>query len=563
MSDATAKDDELISQDDIDKLLGSGSIDDKAEEEFLNESEDELGELSQDDIDSLLKGNTISPDEEEEDNESEDFELISQDDIDKLMGEALDGDEPDEYDLDDIIETPQVSLTDDNPSNGDDYSSLGDVDLPQNNDGELDFLEDDKDNEYDVEDDIEDDIDVSEEEEGILPSEALDIEACLITQDTIDKLLKEKELPQTSSDEMDKDDDLAPESDSIMESETDEDAIELSEPDLADLDLGPGQEEEITQSEIDDFLKETEDEPDDGSDLISQDDVDDLLNLPGDEAEDVDILGSDDLDDQDALKDLDALADEEDGVSQDDGNTISQDDIDGLLENSDEENEDFLGDMELDEDLLSGLEGSLNDNADQPVILEDYEDESSGPSKGIQDSDNELDGTEVVPGKKRSLKKIMIFASIFIFLAGSISAGYYLFFHQKGDELPELPATAGMEQEMDVETVNINLLEPIVETRNITLEGFLVLAPEKEDGMAYLAVDISIEFTDGAVFREITSKLPFYRDVIYKSIQSTLFSERGDEVTEKELLGIIKTELNRVLSKYTVDKVVFTDFKTG
>ena len=55
MSDPIIEEESLISQDDIDKLLDSSSIE-EAEEKILNSDSDEgtvdeLGELSQDDID--------------------------------------------------------------------------------------------------------------------------------------------------------------------------------------------------------------------------------------------------------------------------------------------------------------------------------------------------------------------------------------------------------------------------------------------------------------------------------------------------------------------------------
>ena len=60
MSASNSDDDTLISQDDIDKLLSSSSLDEA--EAAIGSSDDELGELSQDDIDSLLNNVSLDVD---------------------------------------------------------------------------------------------------------------------------------------------------------------------------------------------------------------------------------------------------------------------------------------------------------------------------------------------------------------------------------------------------------------------------------------------------------------------------------------------------------------------
>lgn len=88
MSDPGTKEDSLISQGDIDKFLGSSSIE-EAEEKLSSEESDsgeDFGELSQDDIDTLINSNPLDSEENIDTDDDDDYmELISQDDIDSLM----------------------------------------------------------------------------------------------------------------------------------------------------------------------------------------------------------------------------------------------------------------------------------------------------------------------------------------------------------------------------------------------------------------------------------------------------------------------------------------------
>lgn len=105
MSDSSKEEDSLISQSDIDKLSDSYSMEEAKGKLSLEESDsgEELGELSQDDIDTLMNSNTIDSGEEAEaDDDEDDMELISQDDIDNLMHSNILDSKEDETSLDGI-----------------------------------------------------------------------------------------------------------------------------------------------------------------------------------------------------------------------------------------------------------------------------------------------------------------------------------------------------------------------------------------------------------------------------------------------------------------------------
>ena len=105
MSDSSKEEDSLISQSDIDKLSDSSSMEEAKGKLSLEESDsgEELGELSQDDINTLINSNTIDSGEEAEaDDDEDDIELISQDDIDNLMHSNILDSKEDETSLDGI-----------------------------------------------------------------------------------------------------------------------------------------------------------------------------------------------------------------------------------------------------------------------------------------------------------------------------------------------------------------------------------------------------------------------------------------------------------------------------
>jgi pilus assembly protein FimV len=88
MSDPDIKEDNLISQVNIDKFLNS------TEE---SDSDDALWELSQDDIDTLMNSDPFDSEEDiDTDEDDDDMELISQDDIDNLMNLNTSDSEDDE-----------------------------------------------------------------------------------------------------------------------------------------------------------------------------------------------------------------------------------------------------------------------------------------------------------------------------------------------------------------------------------------------------------------------------------------------------------------------------------
>ncbi|MBF0302798.1 MAG: hypothetical protein HQK73_07140 [Desulfamplus sp.] len=521
-----------LSQDDIDRLLNASlysnepeepaSLASEFKEEFKEDDDDDLGELSQDDIEKML--NSPAADDQsnasannynkESTDDADAFDLISQDDIDKLMA------------TDDMSEEP------DNIADMDDLES--DIEAPDN---EI------------VESVTADSIST---EEVIDPSEAWNIQDCLITQDTIDNLLNK------SAQDAD-----------ILDKELFNRADPLAD-EVFQVNLSEGETDsalENNDSDLDDLLNDAAGDMDDLLNDISQDDIDGFLKQSEDNT----------LDDDLALNDNDAQGAETSAAGTDDSvrNVISQDDIDALLAGTDEEDEDILADMEMDEDikgnsvLVKNIESSLPEDDNEQVILEESVDPAATLADGtVRQLADLIDMSEEKPVKKHFLLKIIIILLLVLTLmAGCVAGVYFMFFKEKVDNLLMSSQPAGKIGETEsvaTEVPDMNIKESQELTPGtITLENFIAFAPERDDGITYISVDVSIEYSHSTVFDTINSRLPYYRDVIYNAINTALKSDKGNKLTESTLLEIVQDALKKALPDMKLNKVSFVNFKTG
>ncbi|MBF0468117.1 MAG: hypothetical protein HQK61_04415 [Desulfamplus sp.] len=574
-------DNPLFSQDDIDKLLNAQSIEEAEASNFSNE-DDLIGELSQDDIDRMLNAassaeepETESSDnldkdgpgqkgkeeiDQEEDDDDLDLGELSQDDIDRMLNaqtsdesdaisDSIDADDDDDgaFDLvsqDDIDKLMGTDLTDDP---GSDLDSMSDMDI------------DDLDVNIPLpaDDDIEPEpADIDSSETVIDESEAWNIQDCLITQDTIDNLLSSR----------DEDVDISSQSADIL----DDDLLnagpeaETSDPFQVNLAVDDPEPEfelngtdDLINSDLDNLLSDSPEDIDDLLNDISQDDIDGFLSESDGEPEEK-ITKSPQTGDDDSIR-----------------NVISQDDIDALLAGTDEEDEDILADMEMDEDLKSiaspakTVESSLPEDDDAQVILEESDDSSATLADGTVRQLADLMGEDQEkPVKRRFLLKLIIFMLLFVILiAGCVAGAYFLFFKEKVDQL--VPSSQPIVKTQESEDLNTSVPDMNIQESQelspgtITMVDFLVLTPDRKDGITYVSVDITIDYSYSKVFDAINSKLPYYRGIIYDAIENALKSDKGNKLTESELLEIVKDALNQELSEIKVDKIAFANFKTG
>lgn len=518
------EEDDLISQEDIDKLLDISSGDDDSgelsqddidslldgSEQDLNESdigEEDAGELSQDDIDSLLNdpGRSVDDSENGEKNAGE----LSQDDIDSLLnGADQDADVSDTGDDDELIslEDIQGAMGADTLENKiSDYGPEQEFAWDAAPQPEALGAESNKDNAAKqwMEEEIVDTAPVMETsspeedpfDEPIDENQAVGVGDCLLTQEDLDALI-EAGLP-------------APDTrDEVVGDDEDQ-----------NLSVGTDQ-----TSATDDAVQE---------DDVTQEDIDALLQQSDEEEEFVD-------DDEDIL--------------------ISQDDINTLLMAADQEDEDVLGDIDG-EDGGTELEDQFDDlesNSDQVIL------------KGIGDA--EISGGQELPEKGGKLKAflkskmVLAAASVLLFMGIAVPLSYFLFFSSEQASLPkkqiasltEIDLIRDGQGNIPVDTPD---LPPSRKPGTILLTDFIILASDQSRTMTYVYADVSIDYSDQRAYDEINSNLAFYRDLIYGAIQTRLVSEKNNEVTEADLLWGVEASLKKVLPPQYIDKISFKSFK--
>ena len=573
MADPNQDQDELVSQDDIDRLLASSSIE-EAEENLetvdISSEIDDMGELSQDDIDSLMGGQTDALETEDAEEDSE----LSRDDIDSLLNSgpenAPDGVQEDmEDDFGELSQNDIDSLMGGKPDNP--PEDAPEADDRQDADVENDTLADD---EEEIELIDQSDIDrlmnqsldqevslesaaplggpeaqnaqepAARDDFVISPDQAADPADCLVTQDTLDTLMQNVPETAPASDFAALDDEETPLAADVPETdETGLDAVLLDEP-------AP----EVSQNDV------------------SQEDIDALLQDPEEEAEEEEEA------EQEENKDVVDLEDEGDLL-------ISQDDIDTLLMADDQEDEDILEDV-----LGNDFEDMLDDEYSQ-----DNDADQDGPDNDqvvLEASD--VSETMVIADKPSGTgrkwyrsKLLLAAASVLLVLAITVPAAYFLFFPR----MPELPsvnqpiqpvprAAQEMAAEMETDTVlNENLaagnmaaesiqvevppVQPVARSGNMVLKNFIVLTSDQAEDMAYVTMDISIDYSDQRAYDEINSNLAFFRDLIYASIQQNLVWEKRNEVTQNELIRGVETGLQKVLPPGYIESISFLSFKTS
>lgn len=524
MSDPNLKDeeDDLISQDDIDKLLDISSEDNDAGElsqddidSLLNESdpdagEDDAGELSQDDIDRMMAGNALDEDDTPQDDDSE----LSQDDIDQFMNDSQNSDSGDDGGDDELISLEDIQgVMSEHTQGNDATNSESEPDpIPE---AETESNQDDV-AEQTVGDASVNDAPVTEApgqgedpfDDPIDESQATDVADCMITQESMDALI-EAGLPAP---------DVPEAEDGDSEEEKLSDTINLmSATDGGGMDNeAQKNEDDVTQADIDALLQQS-------------DEKDELLD------EDEDIL-------------------------------ISQDDINTLLMATDQEDEDLLGDIDGEDDA-SDLEDQPDDALDDlesessQVVLEDAEisdKKESSPEKSYKKG-----------GKIKAFLKskvILAAASVLLFMGISVPLSYFLFFSSEPLPLPERQTASLTEIDLirDVQD-NVSADKPVLppsrKSGTILLTDFIILASDQSRTMTYVYADVSIDYSDQRAYDEINSNLVFYRDLIYEAIQTRLVSEKNNEVTEADLLWGVEASLKKVLPPQYIDKISFKSFK--
>ena len=519
-----------------------------------NPEEDDAGELSQNDIDSLLNG--PGQDDDESDTEEEAVAELSQDDIDSMLtGNALDDDDnPEEDDAGELSQNDIDSLLN-GPDQKEDESDTEEEDA--GDDDELISLEDIQ-GAMGGDTQEEDASDSGPEPETAPAAEARPepetVEAELNQDDVAEQgeenetvndapVMEASNREEDLFDEPIEEDQAADVADCMLTQETMEALIEagLPAPDVLERDAGDP--ETDTEDGGNDNLT-------DGIDLTSATD-------------------GDGADDDVTQEDIDALLQQSDEtdefLGEDEDILISQDDINTLLMAADQEDEDVLGDIDG-EDHTSDLEDQLEDlesDSDQ-VVLEGIEDAEISGGKESLPAGSPKKGEKI----KALLKSKMILAaaSVLLFMGISVPLSYFLFFSNEPAPLPERQTSSLTEIDLIRDgQANVSgdmpILPPSRRSGTILLTDFIILSADQSRTMTYVYADVSIDYSDQRAYDEINSNLAFYRDLIYGAIQTRLVSEKNNEVTEADLLWGVEASLKKVLPPQYIDKISFKSFK--
>jgi len=441
----------------------------------------------------------------------------------------------------------------------------------------------------------------------------------LVSQETLDSLMKEAEAVPTDLEES-KDLDLVspediekllgggsdsePESDLDLISQDDIDSL-ISGEELGSTgsgDSGSSDDALISQDDIDALLNGggvvEESEPAvsevSESDLISQDDIDALLggSAPDDSAvdEDAEALPDETLISQD---DIDALlsgagGDEEEPASEPEEEVlISQDDIDNLLQESgelspaeDDEPEQLITQDDIDKllsdeptpddvqsvDAADDVEALVSQDEIDKLLNADVEEveEMAGEvsdqvilEKGDQGDD-----------EKRGLRKLLTskvfiggMAAVFLLIVVGVSVKLFMGPPDKKIVHTEVVDEAPQEELAETEQPDEEFTESLADSAFIAVEmkDFVVPAPLSLKGVSYLALDISFEIVD-VTSNPIKGYEPFFRNIIYEVLNNALTLQSESGIIEADLINMIKRALDDALSEGSIGKIDFLGF---
>jgi len=300
----------------------------------------------------------------------------------------------------------------------------------------------------------------------------------------------------------------------------------------------------ISQADLDSLLSGDQrgaDEDTGVSSLISQSDIDALLGggakeapeiedsfVPQERNEDGEVVSQSDID---ALLKA-AMASEEDAGTRDDDDThegiVSQSDIDSLLSES-------LGEKPLEE----------KEPATEPVILAE---DSEIPMDAIPAS-----SAPSRPWYFRKVYQISALAAVVLVISSSV----FLMTPRSRLTVPQpvvltfpipKPASQAVTAKMQGNT-------------NITMAGFLVLAPSDNSDITCLVADLVLDFSDTTTVRMIKENEGIIRNIIYGVINDALFSRDKSAVDKSNLALAVRAALGNVVSREMIRSVSIEKFE--
>lgn len=276
-----------------------------------------------------------------------------------------------------------------------------------------------------------------------------------------------------------------------------------------------------------------------------------------------------------------------------DNDFISQDDIDALLSQAEEE--ELEAENAADEAMLEETEASDDESspekepdseseiasevsdAETDQLLDDVgveeEDDEIADRVILEDVPEEADESDEPAAQKSKwgIKKLLLVASPVAFIVCGV-LGYVLFTYTRkpaheGQQAVQSHSIAQQESGKKTETVkilkevvNIDAPAPVAAAHFIELKKFLVPAPAQRKDLAYVTADISIELTTSSATRLIKDHSAFYRNIIYDVLKQALTATDKSKINEISLKIAILKALNSALPERSIKDVIVSTF---
>lgn len=517
MAEHSENNNDVMSPDDIEKLLLSASEESVAPE-------------------APADGNSAksSASEEKFEPEASENDIITLEDVDRLMDVALESD----IDLEAGDTESETEDTTDSSATGEkDFVSQDDIDtllqgIAPEDRGEKDTPSTGEEGQVISQDDIDTILgrDDSKDISGI-------DERDFVSQDDIDNLLKDDEA-QTPP-EKDSDENAETQQDHVSQDDIDS-LFQDAEADPGEKGGGAGGKKKersifIDQGELDQLLtayeekdrKEPPNQPaeqepsamdseeEEDSILVSQDEINKLIGDIQDE----------EGDEEEAGQDTSFKPAKSEG-----GDVISQDDIDRLLSAP-------LEDGELDD---------IKDVDDSNKVILDAEKKEGASGEA-----------DTAPGDKW-FKNRYIIASAASFLVITCASILFLIFRTPADdgERKKIIQTAAVAPTGDA-PVDPSLSDA---DKLINLKNFVVMAPPEREDITLITTHVSITLRDVEAADLIRKNKTFFRGIVYNTVLEALIPKEQEKSVNKLILTSgIKTALNKALPESSVQKVVLND----
>ncbi len=292
------------------------------------------------------------------------------------------------------------------------------------------------------------------------------------------------------------------------------------------------------------------------TDFISQDDIDSLLSQAEEEELEAENTAAE-------------ATPEETEASDDESSPETEPDPDPDPESdpkpdSEPEIESEASDTEEDLDQLldgAGVEEEDDEISDR-VVLEDVPDEPDAPDEPDEPAAQK---------SKWGIKKLLLVASpVALIICGVLGFVFFSYLRKpanEGQQAVQSYPIAQQESGKKTETVkilkealNIDAPAPVTDAYFIELKKFLVPAPTQQKDLTYVTADISIELTTSSATRLIKDHSAFYRNIIYDVLKQALTVRDKSKINEISLKIAILKALNSVLPERSIKDVIVRTF---